>query len=308
MHCMSERKAAKISTIFIMCSAVCWGSIGLVSRPLLSYGLDPVHITFLRCSITAVTLIIFSALFQRESLRISGIKNTLLFIGSGVVGVALMYVFYFKTVDSATLSLAAVLLYTAPCFVLIMSCIFFKEKVTVKKIIALVIASAGCVLSTGLISTLSGDVSHISVLGVLTGAAAGLCYAFYTIISNQLLKTYSSLTIITYSFSIGTICLIPVCDFDSMFDVMAQVNVLPLIIPLSFCCTLLPYVLYTFGLNHVEPSKASIMALVEPVVATLWSILYFREGYTLTGLLGIVLVFVSIIILNIGKAEPEGLS
>ena len=305
---MSERKAAKISTIFIMCSAVCWGSIGLVSRPLLSYGLDPVHITFLRCSITAVTLIIFSALFKWESLRISGIKNTLLFIGSGVVGVALMYVFYFKTVDSATLSLAAVLLYTAPCFVLIMSCIFFKEKVTVKKIIALVIASAGCVLSTGLISTLSGDVSHISVLGVLTGAAAGLCYAFYTIISNQLLKTYSSLTIITYSFSIGTICLIPVCDFDSMLDVMAQVNVLPFIIPLSFCCTLLPYVLYTFGLNHVEPSKASIMALVEPVVATLWSILYFREGYTLTGLLGIVLVFVSIIILNIGKAEPEILS
>ena len=89
---------------------------------------------------------------------------------------------------------------------------------------------------------------------------------------------------------------------------MAQVNVLPFIIPLSFCCTLLPYVLYTFGLNHVEPSKASIMALVEPVVATLWSILYFREGYTLTGLLGIVLVFVSIIILNIGKAEPERLS
>ena len=305
---MSERKAAKISTIFIMCSAVCWGSIGLVSRPLLSYGLDPVHITFLRCSITAVTLIIFSALFKRESLRISGIKNTLLCLGSGVGGVALMYVFYFKTVDSATLSLAAVLLYTAPCFVLIMSCIFFKEKVTVKKIIALVIASAGCVLSTGLISTLSGDVSHISVLGVLTGAAAGLCYAFYTIISNQLLKTYSSLTIITYSFSIGTICLIPVCDFDSMLDVMAQVNVLPFIIPLSFCCTLLPYVLYTFGLNHVEPSKASIMALVEPVVATLWSILYFREGYTLTGLLGIVLVFVSIIILNIGKAEPERLS
>ena len=247
-------------------------------------------------------------MFKRESLRISGIKNTLLFIGSGVVGVALMYVFYFKTVDSATLSLAAVLLYTAPCFVLIMSCIFFKEKVTVKKIIALVIASAGCVLSTGLISTLSGDVSHISVLGVLTGAAAGLCYAFYTIISNQLLKTYSSLTIITYSFFIGTICLIPVCDFDSMLDVMAQVNVLPFIIPLSFCCTLLPYVLYTFGLNHVEPSKASIMALVEPVVATLWSILYFREGYTLTGLLGIVLVFVSIIILNIGKAEPERLS
>ena len=305
---MSERKAAKISTIFIMCSAVCWGSIGLVSRPLLSYGLDPVHITFLRCSITAVTLIIFSALFKRESLRISGIKNTLRFIGSGVVGVALMYVFYFKTVDSATLSLAAVLLYTAPCFVLIMSCIFFKEKVTVKKIIALVIASAGCVLSTGLISTLSGDVSHISVLGVLTGAAAGLCYAFYTIISNQLLKTYSSLTIITYSFFIGTICLIPVCDFDSMLDVMAQVNVLPFIIPLSFCCTLLPYVLYTFGLNHVEPSKASIMALVEPVVATLWSILYFREGYTLTGLLGIVLVFVSLIILNIGKAESERLS
>lgn len=305
---MSEKKTSKVSTIFIMCAAVCWGSIGLVSRPLLAYGLDPVHITFLRCSITAVSLIIFSALFRRESLRISGLKNILLFIGSGAVGVALMYVCYFKTVDSATLSIAAVLLYTAPCFVLVMSCIFFREKVTVKKISALVIASAGCVLSTGLISSLSGETQDITVVGVLIGACAGFCYALYTIISNQLLKTYSSLTIITYSFSIGTICLIPICDFNSMLTVIATKNIAPLILPLSFCCTLLPYVLYTFGLKHVEPSKASIMALIEPVVATLWGVLYFHESITLTGLVGITLVFVAIIILNINKADSGGIS
>ena len=305
---MSEKKTAKVSTIFIMCAAVCWGSIGLVSRPLLTYGLDPVHITFLRCSITAVSLIIFSALFRRESLRISGLKNILLFIGSGAVGVALMYVCYFKTVDSATLSIAAVLLYTAPFFVLVMSCFFFREKVTVKKTTALVIASAGCVLSTGLISSLSGGVPEITVTGVLIGACAGLCYALYTIISNQLLKTYSSLTIITYSFSIGTICLIPICDFDSMLTVIGTENIAPLILPLSFCCTLLPYVLYTFGLKHVEPSKASIMALIEPVVATLWGVLYFHEGITLTGMVGIALVFVAVIILNINKADSGGIS
>lgn len=306
MHYMKEKNLSKISTIFIMCAAVCWGSIGIFARVLSSYGLDPVQITFLRCSITALTLIVFSAIFRRDTLKISGKKNILLFLGSGGIGVAVMYVCYFATVERATLSLAAVLLYTAPCIVMVMSCIFFKEKITAKKIAVLIVATIGCVLSTGVIGMITGGaLAQISVLGIFTGLGAGFSYALYTIIGNQLLKTYSSLTVITYSFTIATLCLLPFSRTGETLAIVAANHALPQVLPLSLGCTLLPYVLYTFGLKHTEPSKASIMALVEPVVATIISIFYFHEGYTMLGLIGIAMIFGSIVVLNLNIKKTE---
>lgn len=261
--------------------------------------MDPVQITFLRCSITAAVLLLCTVLCKREAFKIHNVKDLLLILGSGVIGVAVMYVCYFATVERATLSLAAVLLYTAPCMVMIMSCVFFKEKITGRKITSLIVASVGCVLSTGIITAaLGGDLQHISFVGIFTGLASGFSYALYTIIGNQLLKTYSSITVITYSFTIATICLFPFCRFEEIIRIVADNSAMPLVLPLSLVCTLLPYILYTYGLKYTEPSRASIMALVEPVVATIISIFYFEEGYTTMGLIGIALIFVSIIILN----------
>ena len=63
--------------------------------------------------------------------------------------------------------------------------------------------------------------------------------------------------------------------------------------------TVLPYVFYTIGLAGVSAGSAAIMASIEPVVATLVSLIVFREGITLYGVLGILLVLSSIVILNI---------
>jgi len=300
MHFMKEKSLSRLSTILIIGAACCWGSVGLISRPLLAYGINPIQLTFLRCGTTAVVLILYTLLRDRNAFRIKGARDILLILWTGIFGFAVLYVCYFETVDKATLSLAAVLLYTAPYFVMIMSAIIFKEKITKIKITALLIATAGCVLSTGLIGSLTGTgASHISIIGILAGVMSGFCYATYTITSNSLLKRYSSLTIITYGFGLGTITLIPLCDLAEMVEIVTVNNMWLNVLAMALICTLLPYVLYMKGLKHTEPSKASIMALMEPVVATLWGVFIFGELLTLTGFIGITLIFISVVILNI---------
>lgn len=59
---------------------------------------------------------------------------------------------------------------------------------------------------------------------------------------------------------------------------------------LGILCTVVPYLIYTLGLQYVENSKASIIASVEPVTATLLGIMVFHESLTVTGMSGMVLV------------------
>ena len=69
--------------------------------------------------------------------------------------------------------------------------------------------------------------------------------------------------------------------------------------------TVLPYLVYTIGLRTVEAGKASVMATVEPVVATLVGVIIFAEPLSVSGIIGIIFVAVSLAMLNINKKEKN---
>ena len=113
-----------------------------------------------------------------------------MFLGTGMLSIVLINVLYFMTIESTTLSLAVILLYTAPCFVMILSAILFREKITPRKAGAFLLALLGCACTTGGL-----DASSFSVFGILTGVGSGFCYALYTIFGNIALKKYHPLTV-----------------------------------------------------------------------------------------------------------------
>lgn len=84
---------------------------------------------------------------------------------------------YFRTMQTTSLSVAAVLLYTAPIMVTIMSVPLFKEKLTASKVAACVLAFTGCIFVTGLL----GNAQAVSASGILTGLLSGFGYALYSI-------------------------------------------------------------------------------------------------------------------------------
>ena len=198
------------------------------------------------------------------------------------------------------LSTAAVLLYTAPSIVMILSLVLFHERITVQKLIALVLAFAGCCL----VSLVGGE-HKLSTIGILYGLGAGFGYALYSIFARYALdRGYSSNTINFYSCLLTTIGAVIIWGAAQPLGVMfGSWKDFGLCTALGIVTCYLPYLLYTFGLTGLETGKASILASFEPVVATLVGIFVFHEKLTPLSALGCVCVLSAVVLLNLKRRQ-----
>lgn len=284
-----------MSAVLMVIGAAClWGIVGLFTRPLSDAGLTSMQITEVRCIVTSVCMISVVALYDRSLFRIKA-RDIWMFFGTGVLSIVLFNTMYFQAIDMLSMSMAAVLLYTAPCFVMVMSVILFHERLTSKKIVALCMSFCGCVCTAGIVS---GD---MNVPGVMIGIGSGFCYALYSIFGKFALAKYHPFTVTLYTFMIAAICLAPFCGLGGIVSAASDTNTLLYIIGLGILITTIPYFLYTFGLRGMDPGKAAIIAFAEPMVATIAGMVFYGEGLTLMSATGIFLILVSIVLLSPGR-------
>ncbi len=280
--------------ILIIIAAICWGFVGVFSRALGELGLSVLQIAFSRSFVTLVGITIINLVINREYFKIK-LKDLPLFLGTGIISIALFYLFYFYTIQETTMSVAAILLYTSPCFVVILSALIFKEKITKKTIIALIISIIGSVLTTGII----GSTVKFSAGGIFTGILSGFFFALYSIFGSMILKKYKANTMIFYSFLFASLFLLPLCHPIQYVDKLISSPItLIFALGIGLISTLIPYLLYSMGLSRMKASKASIISFVEPLAATVFGILLFGEKLTLQNSLGICLIFIATLFLN----------
>ena len=253
------------SFIYILLSGMLWGCMGVFVRVLNKQGIASMDIVFLRAIVTAVAMVIFLFIFHRRMLKIHW-KDFWCFLGTGIASITFFNFCYFKAIMMTSLSVAAVLLYTAPAIVMILSYILFREAFTVRKVIAIVMTFFGCMLVTGML----GQQQAITTTGLLYGLGAGLGYAFYSIFSRYALeKGYHSLTITCYTFIVTTVVSVFFTNVSKVsMVVFSSPLYVMLTVALGLICTVAPYLLYTLGLQEVDNSHAAIIASIEPVTAT----------------------------------------
>ena len=290
----------KLAPLFILAAGILWGCIGIFVRRLNAMGLYSMDIVFLRAVATALAMGAFLLIFNRKMFRIR-LKDLWCFLGTGICSIVFFNFCYFKAITLTSLSVAAVLLYTAPAIVMVLSFFLFGEKFTKRKVLALVLTFVGCVLVTGVLT----DAGNVTGLGVLTGLGAGLGYALYSIFSRYALERgYHSFTITFYTFLIAIVGAAFFADVPGVLCVAAKdAGTVLFALGFGIVCTVIPYLLYTAGLQHVENGKASIIASIEPVTATMLGIFLFAEKTTVTGIAGVVIVILALAIANTQKAE-----
>lgn len=285
----------KAAPVFILIAGVLWGCLGIFVRRLNEQGLFAMEIVSLRAIVTCIFMGISLAIYNQKLFFIR-LRDIWCFIGTGICSIVFFNFCYFKAISMTSLSVAAVLLYTAPAIVMALSFFLFKEQFSKRKIISFVLTFIGCVLVTGVLT----DSGNITVFGVLIGLGAGLGYALYSIFSRYAIeKGYHTLTITFYTFFIATLGTLFLVDVPQIYAVATEsMGTFCLCLALGTLCTVLPYLTYTVGLQFVDNSKASIIASVEPVTATLLGILLFGEKITSLGVLGMVLVLLALLICN----------
>lgn len=296
-----KKDRKRLAPLLVIMAGVTWGFIGVFSRFLAAGGYNSVQIAASRATVTALSLAVYLLLTNRSKFRIH-IKDLWMFFGTGVISILLCNICYFYTIEVTTLSIAAILLYTAPSFVLILSFFLFHEKFTRQKVIALILAFSGCVMITGIIGS---DKMSVTPLGLLSGIGAGFCYALYSIFARVALRKYHPMTVTLYTFIVAGVCVLPFSSVPQMISIAASdTGVIMSMLMLGIIATLTPFLLYTEGLKHMETGKASVMAFLEPMVSTITGIVIFGEMMTLQNALGIVLIFFSVVLLNINFKMP----
>lgn len=291
----------KKAVFSVILSGVLWGVISIFINTLSSAGFDSMQIACIRMITSAVMMTIFVAIRSPEKLKIK-LKDIWMFIGTGIVSVVLFNTCYFYTMINSQASVAVVLLYTSPVFIMIMSAILFKEKITRKKIAALLLTFTGCVLVAGIL----GGGYKITPFILLTGLGSGLFYALYTIFGRFALEKYDTFTVTAYTFIFGMLGSIPTGKLSQTAEIIRfNPKIVLFCVGIGLVSTVLPYVLYTWGLQKMESGKAAILVAVEPLVGALIGMTVYNEPHNVLKLVGIGMILCAIILLNTGESSAQ---
>lgn len=284
-----------MSYILVLIAGVSWGLIGVFTKAIDGLGFTEMQMLFVK-GVLATAMLFFITFFKdKGQLKLKDWKHLRYFVGTGICSFTFFSWAYMKAVNLTSLGVAAVLLYTAPTFVMLFSIVLFKEKMTKTKGIVLLMTFVGCILVTGL---LEGGAAF-TWQGIAIGLASGVGYALYSIFGTYAIRAgYGSLTISFYTFLLATIAMTFLVEPAA---VIGQINVMgqwPLAISFALLTTVVPYLCYTKGLSGLPASRASVTATIEPVVAAVLGILVFQESVTMGKLTGIVLVLSSVVVMN----------
>jgi len=281
--------------IMIALGASLWGIIAFFVKGLSDLGFSPMEIVSIRVTYAAIILLIIGIFRFRKQMKLQKLGDIRFFLGTGILSIVFFNFCYFTTISQMNISIAVILLYTAPAFVTVLSFIFLKESLNTNKICAVMGTIIGCILIAG---ASLGD-SKITLIGIITGLGSGLGYALYTIFSKFALKIYQPFTITFYTFLVAAIALIPITKLWDKAEMLMNPYALFNGIGLALFPTVLAFFLYTWGLEKTEGSKAAIIATVEPVVATFLGVLLYGERLGPVQIAGALLILCSVIIVNI---------
>lgn len=288
------------ATFLVIAAAVLWGTLGIYGKFLNGLGFTPIQVVLIRAVGASITLILFLGLTRPKLLQIR-LGDIHYFIGTGIFSFVFFNWCYFEAINRTSLSIAAILLYTAPALVMVFSAILFKEPMTSRKLLSLCLTFIGCLLVTVFAQT-SGQ--KITPLGVLMGLGSGLGYALYSIFGRYALKKYDSLTVTVYTFIFASLALLPFADLDILTR-LSDFRTLAITVAMGVTATALPFLLYTKGLTRLETSRASITATLEPIVATGIGILLYGEPLTLFKASGIFLVLLAVALIREDKPSTD---
>lgn len=284
-----------IGPALILLAGCFWGSMGIFVRRLGAYGFTSIQIVSIRVTLAALAFCLLQLVRDRSGFRLSP-RDILLFLGLGFGSILFFTVCYFTAIEMMPLSTAAILLYTSPIWIMLMSALFFREKLTGLKLLALALAFAGCVLVSGV----SGE--GVTLAGLLFGLGSGLGYGLYSILGTVALRKYSPFTVTTWTFlfaAAGSFLICRPADMLSKFAAAPNLAALLLFCLVTALVTaVVPFLAYTLGLRTAEASRAGILATVEPMVATLIGILVFSEPLTPLSGLGMALILAAVVLLN----------
>ena len=328
----------KFAPIFVILAAIFWGILVVFVRAFGKADFGSMEIVTMRVYTSVIFAWIMFLLFDHNGQRKKPksqkntqdslnpqtttqkrfhLRDSWCFIGTGLVSIVFFSYCYFRNVEVSSAAVAAILMYTSPIFVTLLSALFFKEKFTKIKGLALILAIIGCALVSGIASILTPAISGtenilatspVSLPGLLLGLGSGIGYALYSIFGRFALnKGYTPFFVTAMTFTFACVGVLPFVNILTLATKLInepKYILLALIMGLVGSCT--PFALYTVGLRYMEASKAAILATLEPIVTALVGTFFYKEPIDIFIIIGIAMVLTAGILCSRPEKTTNG--
>lgn len=223
-----------------------------------------------------------SSLAPREN------KLNLVILALGQLGSA---AFFMQAINFIDLAVAALLLYSAPLWVVLLCFLFNEDKPRRVILLPFILGMAGLVLVTQPIAIM--QVSSLNI-GLLLGALSGISYAISFVFARKVKNSYDTPTIVFWNHMIGTIILLPLL---AVFPFRVDITAIGAYTGIGLSW-LLGYILLYHSLRFVQATLASLTALLEPVFVATWGLVLFNEVPPLLTILGGAILIANVYAIN----------
>lgn len=273
--------------LYVMAAAFMWGLIGVFTKFILNAGVSALEIAFWRAMFGWVFFLIHAAVAGQIKVHRSDLPALL---GFGVICVTLFYGAYQIAIRDVGMAMAAVLLYTAPAWVALLSRVILKEELTLVKTacVGMTVLGVTCI-SLGP-KLMSGAAIELNVFGLSAGLLSGFTYALYYIFGKKFLYRYPTPTIFVYALPFGAMFLLPFIDF-----VPKSAGTWLLMLGMALVTSYGAFSVYYAGLKRMDATHASVIATFEPLVAAVLAFILFGEKFSMLGYAGSSLIIVAVL-------------
>jgi drug/metabolite transporter (DMT)-like permease len=225
----------------------------------------------------------------------------------GMLGVAASNYFYYVAIQKTSVAVAIILQYTAPVWVLLYVAARGQQRLSLQKVLAVLVALAGIALTIGIVGGHSA--LRLDTYGVIAGLAASFSFAFYNVGGHNVLVRHDRWRVLVWTLASASLFWLV---FNPPWKVIASHYTAAqwgFLFVFSLISVLAPFSLYFLGLQHLEPTRAIIGSCLEPVFSIVLAAALLGEGVRPIQMLGIVLVLSAIVIVQLpgrGPVESEG--
>ena len=287
----------KKAFVLIILAGLLWGTSGIFVNLLSEYGFSPIQLVATRATVSLLLIGAFILIKNRKAFT-SESKNLLLFVALAVTLFLSMFLYYSAMVRTSVCT-SVILLNLHPIYVTALSAVFYKERITPVKIASIAAMLCGCALVSGILGGLKLD-----FLGLVFGISSGISYALYVLLVKYYnRKDIGNSTANVYTFLFMTVIALCVCRPVQLVEIAVSnaFPAIPLLVMLGICTSVIPFVLNGFALRDLSAGTVSALSIVEPLSATIYSLVFFGEPMDIYKTLGVIMILGAVVFLGLDE-------
>lgn len=274
--------------LYVLASAVLWGTLPIFSTLSYRFGSDALTSASMRSYLSCGIFLVW--MIYDKSLKKVRWKEFPFYVLYGIMAGGGTFLCYMMAIEHLSTAMAAILLYTGPAFVIIFDRIFYKEIITRTKMLAVLCTFLGCLL---VLKVYDIDVLVDNLIWVVVGVLSGICYSMTTVMGKKAKEYHNGRINAGMMCIFGSLVFLPV---KPPWSIQISNSMLWICFAgLAVLGTVLAYAIYLKGLDLIsDGGTASIIATLEPIVGTVFGVIFLGDCLDLLQIIGIIIVVAGI--------------